>query len=159
MLIMDTMTHFHRLFAYDAWANQEILTALRPLENPPQRSLAFLAHIFSAERLWWQRIVRQQQTLPVWPQINLQECGKQAAELTVIWKKYLGTTSESDLSSPVTYNNSQGETWTSTVDDILQHVIMHSMYHRGQIATDMRAAGLTPVCSDFIHAVRQKHIE
>ena len=31
------------------------------------------------------------------------------------------------------------------------HVIMHSAYHRGQIAADVRAAGLTPAYTDFIH--------
>jgi len=35
------------------------------------------------------------------------------------------------------------------------HVIMHSAYHRGQIATDMRAAGLTPAYTDFIHSIRR----
>jgi uncharacterized damage-inducible protein DinB len=35
---------------------------------------------------------------------------------------------------------------------------MHSAYHRGQIAADMRAAGFEPVYTDFIHAVRQGYI-
>jgi uncharacterized damage-inducible protein DinB len=59
----------------------------------------------------------------------------------------------------VTYNNSRGERWTSKIEDILQHVVMHSAYHRGQIAIDMRAAGLVPAYTDFIHAVRQSNIE
>jgi uncharacterized damage-inducible protein DinB len=36
---------------------------------------------------------------------------------------------------------------------------MHSSYHRGQIAADMRAAGVTPAFTDFIHAVRQGFVE
>jgi uncharacterized damage-inducible protein DinB len=32
------------------------------------------------------------------------------------------------------------------------------MYHRGQIAADMRASGVEPVYTDFIHAVRQGHL-
>ena len=39
------------------------------------------------------------------------------------------------------------------------HVLMHSAYHRGQIAADMRAAGLTPAYTDFIHSVRQGFVE
>ena len=38
--------------------------------------------------------------------------------------------------------------------DILTHVTMHSAYHRGQIAADVRVAGFTPAYTDFIHAVR-----
>jgi uncharacterized damage-inducible protein DinB len=55
----------------------------------------------------------------------------------------------------VTYTNSKGEVWTSGVEDILTHVTIHSAYHRGQIASDLRAEGHTPAYTDFIHAVRQ----
>jgi uncharacterized damage-inducible protein DinB len=156
---MDPAAHFNRQFAYDAWANRAVLTSLRAIDNPPQRSVKFLAHILSAQRLWWQRIVGEKQTLPIWPEFTLHECDQQIADVSAIWKEHLGKTNEAGLSNAVTYKNSQGESWTSTVEDILQHVIMHSVYHRGQIATDMRAAGFTPAYTDFIHAIRQKHIE
>jgi uncharacterized damage-inducible protein DinB len=42
------------------------------------------------------------------------------------------------------------------VDDILMHVVMHSAYHRGQIALEVRCAGQTPAYTDFIHAIRTK---
>jgi uncharacterized damage-inducible protein DinB len=41
----------------------------------------------------------------------------------------------------------------------LEHVIMHSVYHRGQIATDVRAAGFSPAYTDFIHVIRHNLIE
>jgi uncharacterized damage-inducible protein DinB len=156
---MDMVAHLNRLFAYDLWANQEILTSLAAIDNPPRRSLEFLAHILSAQRLWWQRIGEQAQTLAVWPDLSLRECARQAAELSAIWKAYLGTMDEAGLSNSVTYKNSRGESWTSKIEDILQHVILHSAYHRGQIAIDMRASGLVPAYTDFIHAVRQRKLE
>jgi uncharacterized damage-inducible protein DinB len=156
---MDMVAHLDRLFAYDLWANQQILSSLAAIDKPPRRSVEFLAHILSAQSLWWQRIAEQAQTLAVWPDLSLGECASQAAELSAIWKAYLGTTDEAGLSNSVTYKNSRGESWTSKIEDILQHVILHSAYHRGQIAIDMRAAGLVPAYTDFIHAVRQKNIE
>ena len=156
---MDMVAHLDRLFAYDFWANQQILTSLGAIDHPPRRSLEFLAHILSAQRLWWQRIAGQAQTLAVWPDLSLQACAAQAAEVSAIWKAYLGTMDEAGLSNSVTYRNSRGESWTSKIEDILQHVILHSVYHRGQIAIDMRAAGLVPAYTDFIHAVRQKNLE
>ena len=57
------------------------------------------------------------------------------------------------------YKNSKGEAWTSSVLDVLTHVVMHSAYHRGQIASVMRAGGGTPAYTDFIHAARQRLIE
>ena len=45
------------------------------------------------------------------------------------------------LTDGVAYRNSKGEFWTSTVADILTHVVLHAAYHRGQIAAAVREAG------------------
>ena len=63
------------------------------------------------------------------------------------------------LHDGVAYRNSKGEFWTSTVADILSHVVLHASYHRGQIAAAIREAGGTPAYTDFIHAVRSGLIE
>jgi uncharacterized damage-inducible protein DinB len=47
----------------------------------------------------------------------------------------------------------------SAVQDVLTHVVLHSAYHRGQIASLMRAGGAVPAYTDFIHAVRQGFVE
>jgi uncharacterized damage-inducible protein DinB len=36
---------------------------------------------------------------------------------------------------------------------------MHSAYHRGQVASHMRADGQTPAYADFIHGVRQRLVK
>jgi uncharacterized damage-inducible protein DinB len=63
------------------------------------------------------------------------------------------------LSQSVSYTNSKGEAWSSTVQEILTHLVIHSAYHRGQIASDLRAAGQEPAYTDYIHAVRQRLVE
>jgi uncharacterized damage-inducible protein DinB len=80
-------------------------------------------------------------------------------QLPQLWKQYLASMNEDGLSRALTYKNTKGESFTSQKQDILMHVIMHSAYHRGQIAADMRAAGFTPAYTDFIHAVRQEFVE
>jgi len=156
---MDMREHFRQFFSYDGWANREVLTALRSAENTPARSIKWMAHIFAAERLWLERLEQRKQSLPVWPEFTLEQCETQAAELPRLWKQYLQGEDEADLASTIAYKNTKGESWNSRKDDILHHVIMHSAYHRGQIAADMRAAGFTPVLTDFIHGVRQGLIE
>jgi len=44
------------------------------------------------------------------------------------------------------------------VSTVLQHVVLHSTYHRGQIAAALRARG-HPGHHDFIHAARLGLIE
>ena len=156
---MDIIEHLNRLFAYDDWANREVLAALRAAEAAPPRSLNLMSHILSAERLWLERLQQQKQSLPVWPDFTLQECETEAAELPILWKNYLDAASEAYLADPLNYRSSKGESWTNRKDDILLHVVMHSAYHRGQIANDVRAAGFTPAYTDFIHAVRQGLVE
>ena len=156
---MELLEHLRRQFAYDAWANSEVLTGLRASARPAAPPLQLLAHILSAERLWLERIRKQPQSLPVWPDFTLDQCEAQIAELARLWREFLGEISPAGLSEEVTYKNSKGEPWTSTVEDILTHVVLHSAYHRGQIASKVRAGGEKPAYTDFIHAVRQGLIE
>jgi uncharacterized damage-inducible protein DinB len=41
------------------------------------------------------------------------------------------------------------------VRDILMHVLMHGVYHRGQIAAAVRDRAGEPAYTDFIEAVRK----
>jgi len=151
--------HLQRLFAYDDWANREVLTSLQALQVAPPRSVKLLSHILSAEKLWYERLQLQKPTYPVWPDFSLEHCRLEAQELQKLWKAYLQSLKEDGLTRTLSYKNSKGESWSSSRQDILMHVIMHSAYHRGQIAADMRVAGFAPPYTDFIHAARQGFLE
>ena len=149
---------YRRQFAYDEWANREVLGAMQSA-GADERSLALLAHILSAERLWLERIQQKPQSTPVWPKTNVENCAPLVEEIGRLWREYLGTLAEHDLLQPISYRNSKGEEWRSSVSDVLTHVILHSVYHRGQIASHMRANGKTPAYTDFIHALRQGFVK
>jgi uncharacterized damage-inducible protein DinB len=153
------LEHICNLFSYDDWANREVLGSLLALKAPPERSVKLLAHVLSAERLWLERLLIQKQTLPVWPLSTLAQCKLEVNQLPGLWKNYLTALGKAGLARSLTYKNTKGESFSSQKQDILLHVVMHSAYHRGQIAADMRAAGFTPPYTDFIHAVRQGFLE
>lgn len=144
-----------RLLRYDVWANREMLDSI-PVESPPPRSLRWMNHIVAAELLWLSRMARKPAPLPVWPDISLEDCAKLLDNLS---GELMESLSYEPLSQPVAYTNSKGESWTSTIEDILTHLAIHSAYHRGQIASDLRVAGHQPAYTDYIHAVRQRFIE
>jgi uncharacterized damage-inducible protein DinB len=156
---MTMVSHLQRLFAYDRWANREVLWSLQKLEKPPDRSIQLLAHVISAQRLWLERIEERAQTLPVWPSFTLAQCEEQAIDIGRGLQTYLGAANDAALSQKVAYTNSQGINFVGEVQDILLHVIMHSVYHRGQIAANMRASGFQPAYTDFIASIRQGFIE
>ena len=145
---------FHRLFAYDDWANRECLRALRSSGNL-ESAVGRMAHILSAEKLWLERMRRVSQSMAVWPGSTIEECKALADEMSAGWREYLTNLAPDGLAEKVEYKNSKGEAWSSRVEDVLTHVLMHSAYHRGQIALEMRSAGMEPAYTDFIHAVRQ----
>ena len=150
------MQHLGRLLRYDVWANRETLRSLK--QGAPPRSLSWMAHIVGAECLWMARLRQHEQTLPVWPELDVEACSQRLDELSQLWPEYVDGTRDS-LEEEVSYTNSKGEAWTSTVEEILTHVVVHSAYHRGQIASDVRAGGGVPAYTDYIHAVRQGLIE
>jgi uncharacterized damage-inducible protein DinB len=143
-----------RLLQYDIWANGETVESLGQ-GSPPPRSLKWMGHIVGAECLWLARLRAEPAQLPVWPDLPVDQCAARLSELSRMWHTYLADAGASRVAERVTYTNSKGEEWTSAVEDILTHVTIHSAYHRGQIASDLRAAGQIPAYTDFIHAVRQ----
>ncbi len=158
---------FLRMFAYDYWANRECLAAMRAAGSVSPDTVGRMAHILSAQKLWLERILKQRQSMPVWPGSTIEDCMALADEVSSAWRRYLmQLTSQlgtqlppASLDDQVEYRNSKGEPWSSRVEDVLTHVLFHSAYHRGQIALQMRASGVEPAYTDFIHAVRQGFVD
>jgi uncharacterized damage-inducible protein DinB len=97
--------------------------------------------------------------MEVWPDLSLKDCGKRVGEVSRKLLEGLVGAGPERLAKEVSYTNSKGEDWSSTVEEILTHVVIHSAYHRGQIAADLRSSGQTPAYTDYIHALRQGLLE
>ena len=148
--------HLGQLLRYDAWANRETAESLR--DRAPERSLRWMAHIVGAEYLWLARLEGKPAPLPVWPDLGIDACREKVKALTRLWPDFLKTHRNS-LGDTISYTNTKGEPWSNTVEEILTHVTIHSAYHRGQIASDVREAGMAPALTDYIHAVRQGFVQ
>src|SRR5207249_10234905 len=101
----------------------------------------------------------QRSQVAVWPELTVGQSEAALAGATARWRSYLAAITPAELARAVRYTNSAGESFSSTVEDILRHVALHGSYHRGQIATHLRLAGLPAVYTDYIHAARQGWIE
>ena len=148
------MRSFGELFAYDDWANRETLASLERAAAPPVSAVRRIAHIVSAELLWLGRLKAEPSKIPVWPEWTLEEIHGNLGLVLPMWRDYLETRSEEARRELISYVNSQGQLWTSAPEDVMLHVAFHGGYHRGQIASDLRAAGFEPAYTDYIHAVR-----
>ena len=151
-----TIETFRRLFAYDYWANIEALKSIRLATlEPSSRTCAVIAHIAGAGRVWLDRLEGRPQSSEVWPNLTLDESEGKFRELRDAYNAYLDGLMAGDLTRKISYTNTKGEAWDSEIGDVLMHIAMHGTYHRGQIASQVRAAGAIPAYTDFIEARRR----
>lgn len=149
------ISYLKTLFAYDDWANRESLASLRGIGSLPPRAIEVMAHIVGSEWLWLGRLKQNKEPAVVWPRLSLDECSVQLGDLNKAWDNYFSALAPRALHDKITYTNSKLESWTNSVRDILTHVIIHSGYHRGQIATLLGRTGHEPAYTDFIHCIRR----
>ncbi len=152
---MTLLYHLRRQFAYEFWANAEVLRALSALADPPSTTVRRMAHIVAAQWLWLDRLQKHPQRCAVWPEFRLAECSTQMQAAAAAWQTYLERLTDDDLAIGCDYTNSKGEVWRNKIVDVISHLLLHSAYHRGQIASDVRQAGGVPAYTDYIHAARQ----
>jgi uncharacterized damage-inducible protein DinB len=152
---VDLLEYHKHQFAYDDWANLTAIASLEAIRTPPARAVRFMAHIVGAESLWLARLTGAPAPLPVWPDLTPSESRAHVDALRDRWRTYLHGLTSRSLEERASYINTKGEPWTNGVGDILTHVVLHSAYHRGQIATEVRASGHEPAYTDYIHAIRQ----
>jgi uncharacterized damage-inducible protein DinB len=146
--------HFARLFQHLEWADARVLESLRSARNPQTRGLELYSHILGSEHTWLSRINGTTKRVDVWPVLTLDECEGLGRENVAAFRDLVSRLNPDLLGKSITYRNSAGDQFTSTVEDILTHVAMHASYHRGQIAAALRAGGDTPSPTDYIAFVR-----
>lgn len=157
---MDVNT-VRALYDYNRWANARVLEAASAL-NPEQftRDLGnsfhsvhdTLAHILGAEWIW---LERWKGTSPK-SLLNASDFPSVEA-LKTRWNEVesdraqfiLGITPE-HLERVISYVNTRGQTFAYPLGEMMVHVVNHSTYHRGQIATLLRQLGAKPESTDLL---------
>jgi uncharacterized damage-inducible protein DinB len=147
------MTDYARLFAYDRWANDEVLRVLIGIAEPPQRAIKVMAHIVGTQYVWYTRMTATPNDVPVWPDWTVKQTASAVHAIATKWTEIMQR-GDDFFRREFSYTNSKGEKWTSRNDDVLMHVIMHGAYHRGQIAAAIRAGGNEPPYTDYVQATR-----
>lgn len=139
----------YKLFTYDEWAVGRSLSTLQGLINPEAQLM--LSHILSAEKIWMTRLLGQDSSaIPIFEEFSLEECARLSEELHRDYLEYIDSLTESGLDTVVTYKNTKGLEFQTPVKDILIHVGLHSVYHRGQVALLVRKGGGTAIDTDYI---------
>ena len=139
-----------RQLAHQRWADERALESLERSGGLPPRALEVFGHVLGAQHVWLRRIAQRGADLAVWPSLDLTSAKEWIGRNGADFESVLGGIAADGYLRPVSYRNSAGAEFTSTVADILEHVVLHSAYHRGQVALLLRAAGFEPAPTDFI---------
>jgi uncharacterized damage-inducible protein DinB len=116
------------------------------------------AHIYGAEWLWLERWHgRIPSRLPAAADFpDLAALRARWAEHERNLNEYIRSLTSSELERVVQYKNTKGVPFKGPVWPMLQHVVNHSTYHRGQVTTLLRQLGATPVSTDLIAFYRER---
>jgi uncharacterized damage-inducible protein DinB len=151
---MSVVRALQRRHEYNAWANARLAAVLQP---EPEHVLRIVSHLLGAERLWLARIEgRRTNHIPVWPELSAEECRALALENREACERFLKGLADDDLARAIEYRNSSGAQFTTLLGDILEHLLLHGAYHRGQVAAALRQSGASPPVTDFIAWVREQ---
>ncbi len=149
------------LFAYNEWANARILSAMAELDAEQftmPRGSSFssirdtVAHIVMSEWVWLRRWRGESpKAMPEWGALaEAAGLARTLGEVEADRGAFLAQLTDADLPKELAYKNLKGEEWRQPLVDQLVHVVNHSTYHRGQIATLARQAGFAAPPTDLI---------
>jgi uncharacterized damage-inducible protein DinB len=143
-----------RMYEHLRWADEGVYNSLLSATNPPPHSLELFAHVVATEDAWLSRLRGEKNKVVPRPHLLLTQCAELAKRNADDFSAFIAGLDSSQLDDTVTYRNSSGTEFTSTIGDILTHVALHGAYHRGQIAAAVRSGGDTPAVTDFIAFAR-----
>ncbi|MEO8795599.1 MAG: DinB family protein [Daejeonella sp.] len=117
-----------------------------------EKAEQLFSHVLSAQHVWMKRILGEKEELGIW-QLHDRKLFREIHNSNFLMiDKILD---QIELENEIKYRNSSGQEFSNKVKDILFHVVNHSTYHRGQIATLLKAAGISPPVTDYIMLKRQ----
>jgi uncharacterized damage-inducible protein DinB len=149
------------LIEFDHWANHRMLAAARSLSaeafsrnvGGSFRSLQeTLIHTLWAEWIWLQRWQGQSPqyvfSAADFPDVEAVE--RRWLEVERGQHDFVKQLTDERLSRRVGYENLKGERWEYLLGHMIQHVVNHSTYHRGQVVTLLRQLGAQAPSTDFL---------
>lgn len=146
--------YVRKLIAHLDWADAAALEALRASPGSDGTALAVYAHVLGAEAVWLARIDGRPADVAVWPALSLDECETLSVRNARELRSLVASLAPDDLAREIDYRNSAGQSFRSTIEDILLHVALHGSYHRGQVAHLIRRGGGEPIPTDYIGFIR-----
>lgn len=149
------------LYNYNKWANGTVLKSVAPLKTeeltrhlggsfPSVRDT--LAHIMAAEWIWLRRWkgVSPKALFDAAEFPDLDAIKAKWLEIETEQMDFVNEVTDESLKEIVAYVNTKNQLWKYPLGRLMQHLVNHSSYHRGQVANFLRQLGAQPAATDFL---------
>ncbi len=163
-----TLQDLETLLEYHYWARDRLFDALDPLTSDQfTRDLGnsfksirdTVAHMYGAEAAWYKRWHGESPTA-----LAAADQFPDPASLRRAWQEheqkmraYLEQAGEDGVKRVIDYTLLSGAAGSAALWQMVQHVVNHASYHRGQVTTMLRQIGAAPPQSmDLIGYYRSK---
>lgn len=163
-----TVSDLQELLDYSYWARDRVLAAVRPLSGeqftrdlgssfPSVRDT--LVHMYGAEWIWCERWHGMSPTAgPTsgdFPDVERLAAAWRDLERKV--RGFVAGLDDGGIERRLEYRLLSGAPGLSSIREMLQHVVNHGTYHRGQVTTMLRQLGAAPPKSlDLIAFYRER---
>jgi uncharacterized damage-inducible protein DinB len=167
---LNAMTHrdLTTLLDFHYWARDRVLEAVAQL-SPEQytRDLGSsfrsvrdtLVHLYSAEWNWYTRGHGTSPTSMLDPgdYPDVASLGRAWRAHEQQMRAFLASLDDAAIARTIDYKALNGQPYTSSVSQMVQHVVNHGTYHRGQVQAMLRQLGASPARSvDLITFYRER---
>lgn len=159
---LDLLRHYA---AYDAWARDRQWQATITVEDGELTcALAGLdslgakwTHLLDAMDLWLTRIGgRNPGAMPdPWRLQTVKQLEAHKGAVLHRWENFLATLDEERIGHTIEWRSLKGEPLAMPLGNILQQLLWHGQYHRGQISAALRAIGRQPPATDLLLFFRE----
>jgi len=161
---MSMAARYRRWFEYESDAHEKVLESLAQVSAAKrgqaefEQAIDLMAHVAAARWLWLYRLGSADAApADIFPRrVDLDALTRMMRSMQAAWLSYLDEIDDAGVARVFEYTALDGGRFRNSVEDVLTQLHGHSLYHRGQVATRLRALGATPAVTDFIYWCREK---
>ena len=159
---MNSPEAFSRMMNFHLWRQSQVEDLLANAgEEKANQETGFsfgtlkkaVWHLAWAEALWLTRVKPTFQG-NLKKESSAHELMKEWKTISTSWQSHITGFSVADWKSSIRYSNTEGKSFSNTMDEIFTHLIDHATYHTGQIMAMARFLEIEPIPTNYIHFFR-----
>ena len=149
------------LYRYSRWANGTVLKTAATL-SPEQLNQKLggsfpsvretLVHLMGGEWIWLRRWKGVSPTAPLSAAefTDLDSIKMRWRDIETEQMDFVAQVTDASLKEPLKYVNLKGQSFEYPLGRVMQHLVNHGTYHRGQVTNFLRQLGAQPVSTDLL---------